>query len=506
VTHSPTYIISIHLGASTLSLLVGQERNGEYEFIDYLEQPIPLARDVFRSQRIKRDTIERCVDILERFQHALQELGLSMSEVTIAAATNILSEAKNYHLVLNRLAVSSGLHFTILDNGGMTRLIYRKIERHWGETQGKAMAIHVGPGNTRVLLIHNGRVERYSSYRMGGHRTAESLHQTSQGGQAYLKMIRAHCAPLISDILHDYRKEEVRSVLLIGPELQRVERENPSLRLSGGRETFRQTLNHCALLSEGERLDALHLDFHSEDALLPALQINLSLLDALEVEDYTIPTSDYDQGLMMDLPITQKESGHFCAESLHTARLMAARYHADQRHYEQVLRLVESLFQQTTEIHQLCEWELFLLQMATILHEVGGFIGPRMHHKHSYYLISNSDIFGLDQSSLEIIALVARYHRHSAPKRSHKEYRALSREHQVLVSKLSALLRVADALDVMQQQRVQELLVVQRKEQLYLEAVTEGELELEQIALRRKGDLFETLFGLDLTLHRSTTL
>jgi len=76
-----------------------------------------------------------------------------------------------------------------------------------------------------------------------------------------------------------------------------------------------------------------------------------------------------------------------------------------------------------------------LLKISAIVHEVGGFISSRMHHKHSYYLVKNSEIFGLEQSALEVIAQVARYHRQSPPKQSHKEYRNLSRNEQVLVSK-----------------------------------------------------------------------
>ena len=87
-----------------------------------------------------------------------------------------------------------------------------------------------------------------------------------------------------------------------------------------------------------------------------------------------------------------------------------------------------------------------LLHVAALLHEIGGYVSNRSHHKHSYYLIANSEIFGLNREETVLAALVARYHRRSGPKSSHAEYMSLPRESRVLVNKLAAILRVADAL------------------------------------------------------------
>ena len=81
-----------------------------------------------------------------------------------------------------------------------------------------------------------------------------------------------------------------------------------------------------------------------------------------------------------------------------------------------------------------------------LLHEVGGFVSSRAHHKHSEYLIANAEIFGLNRSEIVLVSLVARYHRRSVPRSSHPSYMALPRESRVVVNKLAALLRVADAM------------------------------------------------------------
>lgn len=506
----PEYIVSIHLGANSLSLLVTQKVGEESEQLEYLEQPIPLARDIFSASKVRRETIELSVNILQRYLKTLSELGLTKEDITVAATTNILQEAKNSHVVLNRLQVAVGIKFMEITNGAMTRLIFQKSQRHLISsqfpTEGKILLAHVGPGNTRLLLLNNGKVERFSTYRLGSHRTAEALHQDYMNGKDYLSVINGHCIPFIDSIKYDYRDHEITALILIGNEIQRVERENDKYKIGASVKKYKKTLEACAEMSEEERIKAFHLDYHSEDAFLPSLQINYSLITGLDIDKYWIPPSEYERGLLIDLPITRTKNHQFSEESLHAARLLAKKYGADPRHYEHVMELCESLFHQTQHIHQMGGWELFLLKISCIVHEVGSYIGPQMHHKHSYYLIVHSEIFGIDQETNEIIALVSRYHRQSPPKLSHDEYNRLTREDQVLVSKLSALIRVADALDSALTQRVKKVTVSQEKKNLILSVEGARGLTLEKIALRNKGNLFEEIFGLKLKLRTASNL
>jgi len=220
VSNSPQYVVSIHLGASAFSLLISQLIGEKSEQIEYLEQPIPLARDIFSAERVRRDTIERCVEILDRFLLLIKEFELSRDQITTCAVTNIIHEAKNHHVILNRLEVASGLKFIALDNGGMTRLIFQKFQRH------QLTASFNSPGKT----------------------------------------LAAHA---------DY-----------------------------------------AEMTEDERIRAFHLDYHSEDAFLPALQINLGLLRGFNCQQYWIPPTEYERGLLMDLPLTQSRTHHFAEETL----------------------------------------------------------------------------------------------------------------------------------------------------------------------------------------------
>jgi exopolyphosphatase/guanosine-5'-triphosphate,3'-diphosphate pyrophosphatase len=124
------------------------------------------------------------------------------------------------------------------------------------------------------------------------------------------------------------------------------------------------------------------------------------------------------------------------------------KYHVNADHAEQVTKLAEMIFRQTHDVlHNYSPVVGHLLWSAAMLHDVGTFIGRSGHHKHSYYLIKHGGLLGHSEEEVELIANIARYHRGSAPKDSHPGYAGLSSEEKQLVSGMSAILRVAEALD-----------------------------------------------------------
>ena len=83
-----------------------------------------------------------------------------------------------------------------------------------------------------------------------------------------------------------------------------------------------------------------------------------------------------------------------------------------------------------------------------MLHNSGHYVSHSAHHKHSYYLIRNGGLLGFTETEVAVIGNVARYHRKSLPKRRHENYSSLPTKHdRKLVDKLSAMLRLAVALD-----------------------------------------------------------
>ncbi|MCX6875763.1 MAG: HD domain-containing protein [Verrucomicrobia bacterium] len=496
---------ALHVGASSVSMMVA-ERNpdGTLVPVDFLEQPAPIARDIFRLGSVSQATTERVVSIIKGYQKSLAELGLDPHNITRAATTNILSEAANHETVMNRIRIACGLRVATIDDGEMTRLIYLKTRRRLHDLpamrQTTTLVVHVGPGNTRALLFQHGLITRYTSYRMGTHRTREAVEGSHAEGPAMLRVIREHVSGNLAQIRFDFSDVTIEGLILIGDEIQSVAARLTQHQPLCPVRTLRHFTTETSMLSEVESVKRFQLDYQTAEALVPALEINLAIAEALKLTAVHIPITEYEQGLLHDLLLSRDLTGNFAEEVLRSASILAERYQSDPSHGAHVAELCTRFFDELADLHLLTAHDALLLQVAAILHEIGTYISPRAHHKHSEYIILNSEIFGLDRLDVTLVALIARYHRHSGPRPEHPSYAALTTDERIRVAKLAAILRVADALERTHAQRVSQIEIRRDSGKLRLRLPSLADAAVERLAMASKADLFEQVFGLSVVI------
>ncbi|MGH7738868.1 MAG: HD domain-containing protein, partial [bacterium] len=159
-----------------------------------------------------------------------------------------------------------------------------------------------------------------------------------------------------------------------------------------------------------------------------------------------------------------------------------------------VAQLSVDLFDKTKKLHRLGDDHRLLLEAAALVHDVGQFVNYAAHHKHSFYLIRSSQIMGLNDHQVELVANIARYHRKAMPVLKHDAYRALLPRDRLLVSKLSAILRIADAMDHEHACKVKGFQIQFKRPHFSLSLRGHDDLLLEKWSLLKKRDLFERTY------------
>jgi exopolyphosphatase/guanosine-5'-triphosphate,3'-diphosphate pyrophosphatase len=165
------------------------------------------------------------------------------------------------------------------------------------------------------------------------------------------------------------------------------------------------------------------------------------------------------------------------------------------------MELATRLFDELREEHGLSNRERLLLRTASLLHDIGIHISLRAHHKHSQYLLAASQIFGLTDVETAVVSNIARYHRKGTPQDSHLPYVALDRNDRLLVNKLAAILRVANALDAEHLQKVRDFRLVRGDKGWVLELDGTGDITMEQLAATARSDMFVEVFGRPLVIR-----
>jgi exopolyphosphatase / guanosine-5'-triphosphate,3'-diphosphate pyrophosphatase len=203
-------------------------------------------------------------------------------------------------------------------------------------------------------------------------------------------------------------------------------------------------------------------------------------------------------------PAGRVSADDFEQQVLASADALGRRYRLDREHGRHVAMLAACLFDELREEHGLSDRERLLLKVASLLHDVGIYVSLRAHHKHSQYILAESQIFGLSAEETAIVSNIARYHRRGTPQRSHVPYVALDRRDRIVVNKLAAVLRIANALDAEHVQKVRNLHVTRRGSTWVLQLEGTGDLTMERLAATARADMFVETFGRQILVQPPT--
>lgn len=496
----------IFLGADAMSMMVCEGCGEKERVLDVLSQPVPLARDVFGGGTVTRDTMDRCVQVARGFCDLLAEYRLGGEVKVRLLASNILSDIRNMDTLVNRLHNACGLHLEVMDDGEMTRLLYLRVqealEKDPEGDKKRVLVVHVGPGNTRLLVSDKGRITFYSNYRIGAHRTGVKLGETALAeADDEAALIREHIRGTVEQIGYDVESAlpaPPDTVMLFGPDFRSI--NSPLMARQATADKLTRLVRQIAGTPMGQRAERYGETLASVHALLPAAIIGLSIAKSFEEAELLCPRESYAGAFLAQLMPDRRDDEVMEDEVIHFSRLLAARYRTDRGHGTHIRKLCMALFDRLQELHGLTRHDRLVLKVAAILHEIGTFISPKNHHRHGQYIILNSEIFGLSRLDVEVVGLLARYHRHGAPTMSDSSYTELDLDSRLRVQKLAALLRVAEAMEVAHSRRISEFTVRFNNRRMELLVSGMHDFTMENRALRGKGALFTDIFGYDIVL------
>jgi exopolyphosphatase/guanosine-5'-triphosphate,3'-diphosphate pyrophosphatase len=233
------------------------------------------------------------------------------------------------------------------------------------------------------------------------------------------------------------------------------------------------------------------------ETLTPALLALRELVNETPAVVVTIPDASLRLGLLLDLAGSEEGPGfeEFGRQVRASAESLGEKYRYDAAHGRHVAFLAARLFDELRPEHGLAPRDRLLLEVAALLHDVGIFIDLRGHHKHSQYILLASQIFGLSRDDMAVVSNVARYHRRALPARSHPFYVSLEKEMRLVVDKIAAILRAANALDADHLQKVKDFKLIRETDSWALQVEAAGDLTMERLAFAARTDLFAEVFG-----------
>ncbi len=495
-------VAAIDVGSNAIRYIVAEvSASGTYVVVEAERLAVRLGRDVFtRERRLTPETMHAGVSALTQIRRRIDDLGIAHYR---AVATSAVRESRNGGEFVERIRRESGIHLETISGSEEARLVWIAVSerfefggRHW-------LLMDLGGGSVEVSVVGSEGIVWTESHTLGSVRLLQALEEDGPPKD------EPHFYELLERYAHVLKvpravvEWEPAGTIATGGNIESLATlangGSPSGEVCRIRRTdLRDLIERLARLSCAERVRSLDLREDRADVILPAAVVYDRIAEVVGAKEIIVAGVGVKEGLVLDLADElddQPAHRNRQIEEIRAAALtLGRRYQFDEVHGEQVARLSLELFDQLGVLHELEPRDRKVLLAGALLHDIGQFISYRGHHKHSMYLIENSELPELSPAELRLVALLARYHRRAEPKETHPGYSELGVMDQERVRRLAAILRVADALDREHVSRVESIRARIDEDAVTLRLRTRGRLTLEKWALRKKGRLFDSAF------------
>ncbi len=503
----------IDIGATSIRMAIGEiGESGSVRTLDTLSQAVSLGKDTFSDNVIRKSTMEECVRVLRAYRNIVEQYRIKIPEHVRVVATSAVREARNRLAFIDRVYIATGLVIDPIDEAEVTRMTYLGVQPYLRNepalAQARTVVVEIGGGSTELLLVSHGNVVAAYTFRIGSLRLRKVLEAYDAPAAKVQHVMASQIQRMVDEVREQVGGDGPVEMIALGGDVrfaaaQLLQDWRPDQLTRLPVNALADFTAKLITLSDDRIVHRHHLSFPEAETVGPALLSYVMLARALNVENVLITNTNLRDGLLQEMAVGQAWTQEFRQQIVRSALNLGHKYGFDEPHASHVARLASRLFEQLQPEHQLDLRHEIVLHVAALLHEIGGFVSHRSLHKHSMYLIRNSEIFGLGKRNLLLVALVARYHRRSAPQPLHEGYATLTREERVAVSKMAALLRVAVALDESRSQRIHDFTCRVEGSRLVISMARAEDLSLEQLALRQNAGLFEEVFGLRVLLRIS---
>ena len=449
---------AIDIGTNSVHLVVARSGpNRRFEVLASEKEVVRLGSGPSDMKRLADDAMDRGIAALRRFRQVAEIWDADI----VAVATSAVREAENHDVFIERARREAGIEVEVISGVEEARLIHLGVLQAIPVFDRRLFLVDIGGGSTEMLVGEGDRVIDARSLKLGAVRLTERFFAAGEHGTEVVAECRRFVRAFLEPTAHDLRAHGFEVAVGCSGTIESVARMIDAER--GGDPT--RSLNRFELTAaelaravdrilaaptprDRERIPGL--DARRAEIIVAGAIILEQVVAAMGVERLSISGFALREGVMLDLMQRQRGGALHHLRDLRRESVLhlADRLDPDREHSEHTAELALALFDGLAGRHGLGPAERELLEAAALLHNVGLFISHSAHHKHSYYVIRNSEhLLGFTDHEIEVIAQIARYHRKSGPKAKHPEFAALRAGDQTAIRLLAGVLRVAIGLD-----------------------------------------------------------
>jgi len=455
----PETLAAIDVGTNSFHLIVVKLIPGKkFSVLTKEKVVVRLGESAAQIKHLSEKAIERGIEAMRIFSEIAERMGAPVR----AVATSAVREAANGDEFIERVRDATGIEVEVVSGFEEARLIYLGVLQSLPVFNERIALFDIGGGSTEFLIGERGKTAYANSFKIGAIRMTQRFFPNERITSEQVEACRLYVSGEIYHAAGEIRARGCRNgiatsgtaqtiaAMILQGRGQEVPESLNGITISRG-EVRRVTERVLRASSFRERAEIPGVDPRRADILAAGCVVFQAILEECGFQEITISSYALREGIVLDTihKLEEEHDGlaHLSDLRYETVMKIGRMYNFDEEHGRHVAELALRIYDDLQPIHRLGDEAREHLEAAALLHDIGYYISHSDHHKHSQYLIRNSEAFGFTNDEISIIANVARYHRKSHPKSRHPEFAELSRSDQQTVRCLSAILRIADGFD-----------------------------------------------------------
>ena len=498
-------ISAIDVGSNAMRMVVGEvDDKWQVNAVENVRLPVRLGGDVFGEGTLTKRTIQQAEEAFHRFRHIADRFKVHRLR---AVATSAAREATNGSLLIDRIYCASGIELEIISGEEEARLIHQAVAKALKLKKKRTLLIDIGGGSVEVTISNGRSIISTDSYNMGTVRLLEKLDEKKKAKRTFGRLVSEYAEAARYRIDRDLGKKKIQICAGTGGNVEEIGRLRQKLFKGDGDDLvtlsdLEKLIARLNDMSYTERMRKLKLRPDRADVILPASIVLHMIAKEAGVKQIAIPNVGLKDGILLDLAeeLSKSERPQRKDQAWESALYLGRKYQFDERHARLTARFAARLFDQTTSLHNLNGGNRLLLEIGSLLHDIGHFVNAVDHDKHAFYLLNAIRLIGLSQREQNIVANLVRYHRKRTPTTEDENFKALPQKDRSIVLKLCALLRLADSMDVSHTALVDDVILKETKSGWRMKIIGKDELLLERWSMKKRKSLFQDVFGVNLEL------
>ena len=506
----PTFA-AIDIGSNSVRLKISRLHAGRLKAIHEDREVTRLGAGVFGGGLLAPESMSQTVQVLRRFNRAMQECGADSVRVVATAA---LRDARNSRAFVEWVRSTTGWTIEIITGLEEARLIHLGIVSAGRLDARSLLLVDLGGGSCELTLSRQGKLRDTVSLPLGAVRLTGEFLKHDPPRKSELKRLQEFVAREITRIQDRIKAARVGGVIATSgtaaalvsaaSRLARPRKRRPATYAT--HEMIGRLANQITRLTLEQRRKIPGIGPRRAEIICAGAVAYAELLERCHLAGFRYSALGLRDGILAQMAADYDRSTRsgraIESERWESIKRAVEHYRVDLHHALHVRDAALLLFSSLKSVHQLPAEYREWLSAAAMLFEVGDYVNRNGHHRHSYYIIANSEILGYTPQQRRIIGCIARYLGKSRPTAGEGPMSALSPEERENVTKASILLRIARALNMGRSQSVGKVAVSARNGRVAMKLTPRGKasVDLEVWSIEKDRDYFREVFGRELSV------